>query len=443
MCPTTPWLRFFEGLATVFSVRFCEPVWAQFPDCLSDPYQALELFLESYAFERQGRRPDYSHVAVEVIRELKTRGPNLGDETAATWAWMAFKERLENEGLNEANNPLCPQGTEYTRKEKEASASKQLRTRCPSLLEFNRRRLLRDRSLTLISYAKRKLEHGRAGQIHAALLEINGIGTKIASLFLRDLAIHHGVSVTTNRHLLQPIDIWIRRAAEGLGARAKADKDIAEWIVKECGQGVDPEKVNQGMWYFGREVAQSEYRIGAALKDLSCARRLAEQHIGRLNRVPTPEVCVRADNNLDLPVPTVSGGKGGTMTPFQLKESTIVKAIPVVRSYLIAKARTGELVGYGLAKELHLPLQGCPQILGRVSEIEHKEGRPLLSAIVVGKNSGLPGQRFFGLPGIPEGLQWRGPDEQVSDDVLEGRRRFAKLEQARVFHYWWEHRAES
>ena len=45
-------------------------------------------------------------------------------------------------------------------------------------------------------------------------------------------------------------------------------------------------------------------------------------------------------------------------------------------------------VGYHLARE-------TGQILGEISEDEVHEGRPMLSALAVGKESGIPGNGFF------------------------------------------------
>ena len=37
------------------------------------------------------------------------------------------------------------------------------------------------------------------------------------------------------------------------------------------------------------------------------------------------------------------------------------------------------------------------QLLGEISEWEHNHGRPLLSAVVIRKDTGMPGEGFFSL----------------------------------------------
>ena len=43
---------------------------------------------------------------------------------------------------------------------------------------------------------------------------IRGVGRKIASFFLRDTALRYQIEPATDRHLLQPGDLWIRRFVE-------------------------------------------------------------------------------------------------------------------------------------------------------------------------------------------------------------------------------------
>ena len=122
-----------------------------------------------------------------------------------------------------------------------------------------------------------------------------------------------------------------------------------------------------------------------------------------------------------------------------LKEDTLHRFVDVVRPYLVDQAKAGNTVTYGkLASACRLPKQRTPDIIGAVSEYEDEHHRPLLSAIVVNGSTQLPGAGFFGLPGIPEILRWRR-GERVMPAVTQGRKRFARFEQACVFYYWWVH----
>jgi hypothetical protein len=81
------------------------------------------LFLEGYAFERQGRRPDYSHAAVDSIIKAKNNEGTLNRKHVSA-VWKYFKDYLDTIGLNEANNPLCPKGTYYDVKIKGKTVSR-------------------------------------------------------------------------------------------------------------------------------------------------------------------------------------------------------------------------------------------------------------------------------------------------------------------------------
>ena len=71
---------------------------------------------------------------------------------------------------------------------------------------------------------------------------------------------------------------------------------------------------------------------------------------------------------------------------------------------LVQAARAQELVHYGeLAKMLGIDMDDpyfgarVGKVLGRISEDEIAAGRPLISAIVVSKDTMLPGHGFFNL----------------------------------------------
>jgi hypothetical protein len=75
---------------------------------------------------------------------------------------------------------------------------------------------------------------------------------------------------------------------EGLNANRDFKKDdiaIAKWIANPA---IEPEAVNQGMWYFANQVARSDYRLGAALRDLREARQLFEKHCSTLREAAGP-----------------------------------------------------------------------------------------------------------------------------------------------------------
>lgn len=96
-----------------------------------------------------------------------------------------------------------------------------------------------------------------------------------------------------------------------------------------------------------------------------------------------------------------------------------------IRSKLIGVARTGEVIFY---RELGIGRgKAAGQILGDISEHERSQDRPLLSAVVVNKGTGMPSEGFWGLSGIPPSLTNRQ------------RPVFWARELIRVINYWQEH----
>ena len=96
-----------------------------------------------------------------------------------------------------------------------------------------------------------------------------------------------------------------------------------------------------------------------------------------------------------------------------------------IRKRLIEAAKKGEVVFYrdwGIGRG-----RAAGKILGEISEYEHRQGRPLLSAIVVSKATGMPAGGFWGISPIPGNLT----DKQ--------RPVFWANELAKVINYWQAH----
>ena len=269
------YFKFFAQLGALFEARFLKPLWQRYPSRQTDDWEAVGLFLTGYAFERQGARPDYRHVAADVISELANQGCPLIHADTAQKAWEVFSKRSGGARLNYANNPLCPQATSYTRKTGPAN------TYGKSLIEFLKGLSASGLPSNIVVFAKDGLELECTGDVHHAIQDINGIGSKIASLFLRDIAVMYNVFPAEDRHLLQPVDVWVKRAFEKLTRHGNLDiEKVQRGIVEEATSvGVSPEAVNQGMWYFSSQIADSEYRLSKALDDLRYARALFEEYL--------------------------------------------------------------------------------------------------------------------------------------------------------------------
>ena len=83
-----------------------------------------------------------------------------------------------------------------------------------------------------------------------------------------------------------------------------------------------------------------------------------------------------------------------------------------IRERLIEKAKTGELIeygefingDYGVARGQGAPWQ-IGTVLGEICENEHREGRPLLSAICVLRATRMPSSGFWELEFIPKSIR--------------------------------------
>jgi hypothetical protein len=110
------------------------------------------------------------------------------------------------------------------------------------------------------------------------------------------------------------------------------------------------------------------------------------------------------------------------------------KAYALAYSALIAAAHNRSMCTYtGIAYLTGLPTVGMAMasqvghLVGEISEDEHKAGRPMLSALVVEKDSGLTGGGFFALA---RGLKALTGSSKSDED------RFLKKEKTKLFDFW-------
>jgi len=285
------WLQFFEQVSCYYE-QGMRLLWEKYPNHTIDIWDSLAIFLEGYAFERQGRKPDYFHAAVDALFVYKLEHNGNLSKNIDKDIWSCFKKLLNGKSNNQ-NNPLCPKGTSYQRKQKTCKTSQ------PSVIQIVSNNNIQNTPFT--TYFKDKIVEDKDIKNAFDLLNsIQGVGNKIASFFLRDLAyvMEIDLSKTQNRHLLQPIDIWVARTVislaenefsklkekikNGRSLNNNDKKGIAEWIIDKSGRNAtNPELVNMGIWYFCSQIAISGYRLNRVLEnfnDLSRAKSLAHKH---------------------------------------------------------------------------------------------------------------------------------------------------------------------
>jgi hypothetical protein len=265
--------RFFEDAARLAPLYFClvDETKQIFPKFETDPWHSVGFFLHGYSFEHQGRAPDYRHAAADAI--LEHCNSKITAKSAET-VWNSFRQKLQS-NLNCARNPLCRRGWRYRygRQSRQTSVNKL------SVVELVCQNLAGE---PLVSWARAQLASGDIQASHSALRKINGVGPKIASFFLRDIATIYAITVAdSQKRLLQPIDIWLRFVARKLQQDGKlTDAQCAEFIVKNA---TAPEKTNQGVWYFcTRAAGSSRYVVAQAIDNAGYFRDTVNLHLHRL-----------------------------------------------------------------------------------------------------------------------------------------------------------------
>ena len=216
-----------------------------------------------------------------MAKKTKTEKVNLEDTIQdikdSLWENLSSKEQdiwnyfkaLKVNAFNEMLNPFCPKKTKY--KKGKAETSKE------SIIEF----IEKCDNKNIIVWAKEQLLINEVEKAFNLLLKINGIGGKIASFFLRDVAVKYNINVSVGRHLLQPIDVWVRYYVNNIMGNNFDDKKIQEYICDQCKKqdGLNPEKINQGIWYLCVEIAHSsKYLLKKCYDDKNQFLRLIKEN---------------------------------------------------------------------------------------------------------------------------------------------------------------------
>ena len=257
-------------LSELHILRFLKRPQKVCGDFERNPFDSLRFFLLGYAFERQGSSRDFAVVANEVIEASKEEKDFSSLKAKKIWSTFAKKLSEVSVEPNHARNPLCPQGTEYDNKGNTKIVNQ------ISVIELVQTELS---NVAIVSFAKEKLDSDQVKEAYKILNKINGVGPKIASLFLRDVAIMYGCKkISNNKKLLQPIDTWIRYCVRTCAGNKKlTDNGCADFLINDTDE---PEKANQGIWYFCAQVAESSrFRVNQSIEGQKYMERLIQQHI--------------------------------------------------------------------------------------------------------------------------------------------------------------------
>lgn len=204
-----------------------------------DAYAALRCFLGYYAHARQGAPAIYPDLARGTLSYLFKGKITTITSSDAIQAWKYYQDSARGrriKGLNRELNPMNSRSGVLT--------------------------VMASSSITnLASYTRDQLQKGKTQDIHKLLMSIQGVGTKIASLYLRDITHLGKLNEWTipDAHLLQPIDTWIGQSLKILFGDLVPSwlKDQQQRIIQLCTKAkCSPIAYNQGAWYIGSQVAR-------------------------------------------------------------------------------------------------------------------------------------------------------------------------------------------
>lgn len=216
-------------------------------------YDAL-IHFKNYAYERNvtGAISHYRKIADLVLEPLRNR--KRWSATLETTIWDNFKNNCSNEKIkpNDQVDPLKPSSNNKKSLEK---------------FVWDKTNKV---DTTIASWAFNMLRENKLMEAHQQLKTVWGIGDKIASFYLRDifwlgseLSPEAPLTMIDNIYLIQPVDIWVERAAKAIGCKEKSKKEIAKYILSfEMEFGLTPSVGNIAFWLLGSKYIKNSDIFG-------------------------------------------------------------------------------------------------------------------------------------------------------------------------------------
>jgi hypothetical protein len=195
--------------------------------------------LENYAYARQGAARAYPIIAKQAIDRVFAGTLEIATIHQAEKVWRTYQEIAKKHfnqlKTNPGHNPLNSSGGVLV-----ALAKGQIGN--------------------LAKHIKTLIKEEKTGEAHALISSIRGVGPKIASLYLRDIA--HLSELDENQikdqFYLQPMDTWLDQTLSIIAGNEVHDKleNKQRTIVELCHRaGCSPIAFNQGAWVLGSRIA--------------------------------------------------------------------------------------------------------------------------------------------------------------------------------------------
>lgn len=234
-----------------------------FSEQFEDAYKALVCFVENYAYQRQGApASSYSKIAKKAIKNRfndSIESVTLADakETWKDYLEIAKKE-YNNLKVNEKRNAMKSDSGILT--------------------------VMANRNITnLASYTKGLIQNNQTKEAHSLLTSIRGVGTKISSLYLRDIAYLGKLpeSKIKDQYCLQPVDTWIEQTLSIIFGNEKPRglREKQERIVDLCKTAnVSPIAFSQGAWMWGSQIS-GDFNTFRQIAEGRNIKSIVEEHI--------------------------------------------------------------------------------------------------------------------------------------------------------------------
>ena len=232
-------------------------------------YDAL-IHFKNYAYERNitGAISRYRKIADLVLEPLKNR--ERWSANIEISIWDNFKNECANENIkhNEQVDPLKPSLNNKKSLEKFVWDIKT------------------GDNTTIAIWAFNMLSRNKLKEAHQQLKTVWGVGDKIASFYLRDifwlgsnLSPSGSLVKIDNIHLIQPVDIWIERAAKAIGCEEKSKKEIAKYISSfEQKLGLRPGGGNIAFWMLGSNYVNDTVKFNNVISAINNQSDDSEKH---------------------------------------------------------------------------------------------------------------------------------------------------------------------
>lgn len=236
---------------------------ALFSKQFDDGYKALLCFVKHYAYERQGApTASYTKIAKRAIENQFNGSIKSVILTDAKETWKYYleiaKKEYNNLGVNETHNPM-------------KSDSGVLRV------------MANRNIINIASYVKGLIQNNQTKEAHRLLTSIRGVGTKIASLYLRDIAYLGKLpeSRIKEQYYLQPVDTWIEQTLSIVfgNENPRVLREKQERIVDLCkAANVSPIAFNQGAWVLGSQIS-GDYKTFQKIAEGKDVKSIITEHI--------------------------------------------------------------------------------------------------------------------------------------------------------------------